>query len=166
MIADRAQLEAMKMPELKAVMHNMGGSSGPQETKAELIDRILLAAAQQPVAEKKKQDDNDPTVKKVPHNTIEDVKKAVGKYILLGMKVYLDKDSDSWLFRVRLKDGMVKDTRTNQYTSFERWGEDSGTLNQPLSVIVKCASVLMQRLPKSDAARKKFNAEQKYDEIA
>lgn len=175
MIVSRDQLENTKMPDLKQLIVQLGGdSSAPNETKANLIDRILFETAKQPEKpldeqirdsvnkqQAKKEKEEEPT-----SCTMAQVIKAVNPYILRGMKVFYDKDSHSWLFRVKIKSGQVRDTNTGETQVINRWRDDSGTLNQPLKTIVRCASILMQNASQSKVLKAaEYDPTQHYEEV-
>lgn len=165
MVLERKDLEAMKFPDLKRLASEMGANPQPSETKEILIDRLLLLAAQEPLPKEPEQAKE--TTKPVSEScTIEQVKEAVGPFILRGMKVFYDKESNSWLFRVQIKSYTVRDTNSGEVRVMERWRDDSGTLNQPLSTIKRCASILMQNALQPAQVAKPFNPAERYEAIA
>lgn len=166
MIFDRTQLESQKMNELKHLILSIGGDpSQPNETKDQLIERILLVAAKQPEAEPGEKDDMAKGIEQTPENSIEEVLKAVNPHILRGMKVYHDKDNNSWMFQLKLKPAMIRNSNTGEMTQVERHKHDSGTLNQPLVTIKRCADVLMQKAPRLEEVRQMM-VSSAYEEVA
>lgn len=166
MILSREELEPLKMAELRGIVASLElDPVQPNETKAEVIQRLLLEAAKEPE-----------TVMDVPAEeaenslpaqcTIEEVKKAVNPYILRGMKVFYDRKTNCWLFRVQLKSYAVRDTNTGETRLIERWRDDSGTLNQSLEVIKRCARVLMQGAPSPEFVKPQRSIPDSYESVA
>lgn len=168
MLYDKTQLEAMKMPELKHLALEMKlDPSNPSETKEMLINRLMIATATEPNAPEKPLDDQleaKPSEKVTC--TIEQVKAAVNPFILRGMKLFYDKDSQCWRFCVQLKSYTIRDSNTGETRLIERWRDDSGTLNQPLAVIKRCAQVLMQNAPTPQQVKPQFNPADGYEAVA
>ena len=172
MILNRAELEAMKMQDLKKLAATLGyDPSLPSETKDKLIARMLLESAKEPEQEAVKADlgDEAPVEAAAPAPvgmcTIEEVVKAVNPYILRGMKVYHNAADNTWLFRVKIKPSTIRDTNSGQVVTIERWRDDSGTLKQPLATIKRCASILMQNAPSASAAVPTRNPAASYQEV-
>lgn len=166
MLIERSQLESRKMSELRVLMAEMGGEpSQPTETKEMLIDRLLLQSAKQP-------ESNNPEIeakiedKKAESCTIDQVIKAVNPYILRGMKVFHDKESNSWLFRIQMKSTRVRDANTGEMRLVDVWRDDSGTLFQSIAIIKRCANVLMQGAPNKSEIEKPFNPADSYTAVA
>lgn len=168
MIENRAQLEGMKMVDLKHLALQMGTDpSQPSETKEALIERLLVVNSLQPEQEKKPEDaPTEPETPKAVFCTIKQVKDAVNPFILRGMKVFYDKETNCWLFRVKLKSYNIRDANTGEIRVVERWRDDSGTLNQPLATIRRCASVLMQGVSKPENAKPEFDPAASYETVA
>jgi hypothetical protein len=165
MLFDRNQLESMKMPELKALAVEMGLTpSLPSETKDVLISRLMVEVAKEP--ETKHVEEKEPMVQQPTQCTIEEVRKAVGEFIMRGMKMYYSGDDKTWLFRVQLKSMAVRDSLTGETRMVERWRDDSGTLNQPLDTIVRCARVLMQNSPTPREIEPEKNVTAGYEAVA
>ena len=166
MILERATLEQAKMPELRQLMATMGGSVAATESKADVIDRLLLLAAKQPAPAKTEDEEEDDEKKPAPNTTIEQVKEVCAGYVLLGMKIYHDVEGNTFMFRVRGKDTIVRDTNTGARTLVETWKEDSGTLRQPIATIRRCAAILMQNVKGPEKAKKGFNADNKLVDVS
>lgn len=147
MIVERAELEAASKNQLKQVIVTVGGEPSPiGETKAELVDRILLEAAKQPnepmpEIEKKLTPDGKPQ----PSNTIEQVTTALNDYVLRGMKIYHDPENETWLFHYDMPPIQLRDTNSGQIRMEPKFVQDSGTLKQPMMVIRRCAMAVMSR---------------------
>ncbi len=162
MLLERAQLEEMKMAELRVLNAQSGGEPVlPHVTKEELINRMLLEVAKQPQSTiAKKEPVSHPIC------TIEEVIKAVNPYILRGMKVFHDKESNCWLFRVQLKGIRLRDSNTGEIRTVDQWRDDSGTLNQSLNTIKRCADLLMQGVTGARQVEKPFNPNDRYTAVA
>lgn len=150
MIVERAELEAASKNDLKQTIIAVGGEPSPVgETKATLIDRILLEVAKQPndaeEAPQIKKESYTPDGKPQPVCSVEQVVKAVNEFILRGMKFYHDPECDSWLFHFDMPPVQVRDTNTGQIRIEPKFVQDSGTMKQPISVIRRCASGVMSR---------------------
>jgi hypothetical protein len=184
MMIDRDTIQGYKMHQLKHLIVAMGGEPSPNnEKRADLETRILLESAKEApprptVADDSPQQDDDAPMpslepKAEDHEetcTMQQVMEAVNPFILRGLKVYhyVDEDTkkESWLFRIKLKSIRVRDTNTGEWAEQERWGEDSGTVNQPLSVIKRCATRLMQKAPRPGEVRRDNKPSDKYSEVA
>lgn len=167
MIVDREQLEATKMPELKQLIVQMKGDpSQPGETKSSLIERILFESAKEPQPEKDSISDGIRGPAQVVTCSVEDVKKAVANFTFRGMKFFHNPEDNTWLFRVQIKSSSIRDTNSGTIQVIERWRDDSGTMNQPLSTIKRCASILMQNAPRAESAAPQHNPAAQYTEVA
>lgn len=166
MILDRSELEPMKIAELRNLMLTLGGSNEAGETKESLINRLILHGAKQ--GEDEKPEDGQPKVKTESSHqvTIEQLKKAVGRHILRGMKLFYNADEDTWLMRVRLRDQIVRDTNSGMAKAIQRWANDSGTMKMPIGVITMCAAKLMQNAPKPDEVAKEPDVTKGFEAVA
>lgn len=170
-VLEREELVALKMPELRSLMQSIGGSVDQSETKESLINRLLLQSAQQPRDE---EDDNNEDKEgtelrvrvEAPTVTPEQLKKAVGRFVLRGMEVYHNAKDLTWLFRVKLRPHILRNTNTGAIQQLERWANDSGTLRQPIETIVMCAAKLMQQAPKPVAKEQERDSSKGLEKLA
>lgn len=164
MLLERSQLEGMKLGDLKRLTHEIAiEPSLPTETKEALINRLLVASAMEAKPENPTEEKKEPAKASC---TIDQVKLALNPYILRGMKLFYDADSKSWLIRIQLKSHVVRDSNTGETRVIERWRDDSGTLNQPIEVIKRCARVLMQGAPTPEQVKPVFNPSDSYESVA
>lgn len=170
MILEKSDLETMKMAELRNLMGTIGGSSEAGESKEALINRILLQAAKQPDADPPA--DEDP---RLPKNTkvieshevtLEQLKTAIQPYILRGMKFFYNANEKTWLFRIKLKAYQIRDTNSGETRLQERWRDDSGTMKQPITTIIRCASLLMQNAPRPGVVEQQSRVTEGFESIA
>jgi hypothetical protein len=150
MLLERDKLEELKMPELYALAHDLNVELGRGESKEAVINRILISSVTTDVPDAPQTALEAHTEAKTPakvHCTIEQVKDVCNSFILRGMELFHRQEDDSWLMRIRLKPMWVRDTNTGERKQIERWREDSGTLNQPIEAVRRCARVLMSNAP-------------------
>jgi hypothetical protein len=160
---ERAQLELLKIYELRALASQTAGVEfTPSDTKESLITKLLVADSmvkpETPVTE----------VKPVSHEscTIEDVKSGCNAFILRGLKLYHNQNDNTWLMQIKLKPTLVRDTNTGLTRYVDRYREDSGTLNQPLVTIVRCARVLMSNAPTPKEVEVEHDRSKQYEAVS
>ena len=118
------------------------------DSKETIVHKLLVDAAT--VKDTPNSQAEDRTEMNTPakvSTTIDAVKLALNPFILRGMKLYYKPEDSTWLMRIKLKPMTMRDTNTGEIKLLERWREDSGTLNQPLETIRRCARVLMSNAP-------------------
>ena len=170
MLFNKDELDTKTLKELHAIAIAENVAIDKSLTKQEIIELLILESAKQPVEDVKEVKEVESEGKKEPYKhprkqtklenaysslgitgedepTIEQLKVALNDFILRGLKLFFHKDSNTWEMRVQLSSLHVRDKNTGLTRITERWKVDSGTLCQPLKIIVRCASILMQNVP-------------------
>lgn len=128
MILQREILQAKKQHEIRTMLTQYGASWSAKEKKTELIDRLIqISMTVQPNERVKKEEEKPKEVPSYP--TIDEILKEVQPYREHGLNVAFTEDGSAWLFSI------VKRGKTI---------EDTGTTKQPLSVIRRCADLLVR----------------------
>ena len=166
MMFDKSELEGMKMGDLYQIAADMKVEMAQGMSKADLVSRIILKTTmpepekpiETPITEAK-------PVAKV-HTSIETLKQAVNAFTLRGMELFHRAEDDTWFMRVKVKPIRVRDTNTGEVVTIERWREDSGTMNQPIETIRRCARVLMSNAPAPRELEPQRGIAQGYEAVA
>lgn len=183
MIVERAELEKLTKIQLQAMAAQSGEAPKQSDSKEDLITRIIYASAKQSATvdqedEAKNQSAEDEDDFELDEETdayinpnqvectIEEVKKAVNRHILVGMKVFHDKDEGTWLFHFDQPDSMIQNNITGRYERQPLFLQDSGTLKQPLGAIKRSAATMMAKARFSKAEEKKKVVSDRYTSVA
>lgn len=148
MIFQRDLLQQKKQHEIRSLLVQHGASWHPTEKKSDLIDRlIMITMATQPDSKLKKHEKVEPMPVKYP--TKDEVLEATELHRSMGMKVNFSNDDTLWHFYIqkgtRKDHNAVSDINLSQEAPVQIWGkEDSGTMKQPLGIIVRCADMLVR----------------------
>lgn len=171
MILERENLEAMTTKQLFALSYEVGCViDNPMAPKDTIIAQLLVHSAQEPAsidASRNALEGHTKAKQAFPVAvTIEQLKDALNPFILKGMKLFYNKDDATWLIRVRLKNIRIRDSLTGEERFIERYRDDSGTMNQPLETIRRCARVLMQGAPTAQEVKEPAILLKEYEAIA
>lgn len=143
MIPLRDILESKEIPELRTILTQRGAGFHHKEKKETLINRILEVSM---TAQPDIKHETQPTVQRrmppAPLLTQDEVMARVGHYKERGLQIKFSDDGRLWHFR--RKAGVVRLKSAGGLTSEQDViKEDSGSMQQPLEIVERCAKMVM-----------------------
>ena len=145
---NRQTFEMLTFSQLKSFASKAGFPNVNHESHKTLLEKVcvLFDAPKTEVlpALDNPKDDNLPA----PVNTKEQIKIAIAAQTERGLQAWFNDDTQTWLFRATGASVRRFNRLTNQEEVTQNLLEDSGTYNQPLKIIVKCAESVCRILPK------------------